>query len=102
MTENTEAAAIEAAARALAEINKAIDPHLQNWLPDAKAAIAAYTASMKSQGWQMMPREPTKGMLIGARDWSGQAFGKPIGNDAANGCWHSMFDQQALKDNANG
>ena len=31
-------------------------------------------------------------MLDAARDWSDHKYGKPIGNDAAIGCWQAMFD----------
>jgi hypothetical protein len=37
-------------------------------------------------------REPTKAMLNAARDWSYGKYGKPIGNDAATGCWQAMLD----------
>lgn len=36
--------------------------------------------------------EPSEPMLVGARDWSDRKYGKPIGNDAAQGCWRSMID----------
>jgi hypothetical protein len=42
-----------------------------------------------------MPREPTEAMLNAARDWSQAKYGKPIGNDAAIGCWKVMFDSSA-------
>lgn len=53
------------------------------WVGMAQAAIAAM-------------REPTDPMLIAARDWSYAKYGKPIGNDAAIGCWQAMLDA-ALK-----
>lgn len=34
---------------------------------------------------------PTEEMLIAARDWSYRKYGKPIGNDAAIGCWQAML-----------
>lgn len=34
--------------------------------------------------------EPTEAMLTAARDWSAAKYGKPIGNDAAKGCWQAM------------
>lgn len=34
---------------------------------------------------------PTQAMLEAARDWSYKKFGKPIGNDAATGCWQAML-----------
>lgn len=37
-----------------------------------------------------MITEPTEDMLIAARDWSANKYGKPIGNDAAIGCWKAM------------
>ena len=33
---------------------------------------------------------PTEAMLIAARDWSQKKYGKPIGDDAAIGCWNAM------------
>lgn len=35
--------------------------------------------------------EPTETMLEAAREWSRAKYGKPIGNDAARGCWLAMF-----------
>ena len=35
--------------------------------------------------------EPTEAMLVAARDWSYKKYGKPIGNDAATGCWKAML-----------
>jgi hypothetical protein len=40
-------------------------------------------------------RKPTEAMLIAARDWSYAKYGKPIGNDAAIGCWQAMIDVEA-------
>lgn len=37
-------------------------------------------------------REPTEKQLNAARDWSRDKYGKPIGNEAAMGCWQTMFD----------
>lgn len=34
---------------------------------------------------------PNEEMLIAARDWSAQKYGKPIGDDAAIGCWQAMY-----------
>ena len=58
-----------------------------NWpvwadLPKLSAALTAQPVA-----WQ-----PTEAMLIAARDWSEKKYGKPIGNDAAIGCWQAMFD----------
>lgn len=38
-----------------------------------------------------VPREPTEAMLEGARDWSAKLYGKPIGSDAARGCYAAML-----------
>ena len=38
------------------------------------------------------PMRPTEAMLNAARDWSYKKYGKPIGNDAAIGCWQAMHD----------
>lgn len=37
------------------------------------------------------PAHPTEAMLDAARDWSDAKYGKPIGNDAAIGCWNAML-----------
>ena len=34
---------------------------------------------------------PTDAMLIAARDWSYAKYGKPIGDEAAIGCWNAML-----------
>ena len=39
----------------------------------------------------VVPREPTTAMLMAARDWSAARYGKPIGDDAARGCWAAML-----------
>lgn len=39
---------------------------------------------------------PTAAMLDAARDWSVAKYGKPIGNDAAIGCWQAMI-AEAMK-----
>lgn len=41
---------------------------------------------------QTPSRVPTEAMLTAARDWSDKKYGKPIGNDAAIGCWQAMWD----------
>jgi len=43
------------------------------------------------EGMAIVPVEPTEAMLIAARDWSYKKYGKPIGNDAAQGCWQAML-----------
>jgi len=35
--------------------------------------------------------DPDQAMLDAARDWSYKKYGRPIGNDAAIGCWQSML-----------
>jgi len=47
--------------------------------------------SNETTEYAIVPREPTDAMLATARDWSADAFGKPIGNDAARGCWGAML-----------
>jgi hypothetical protein len=42
-------------------------------------------------GVSVVPREPTEAMLIAARDWSYAKYGKPIGDEAAIGCWRAMM-----------
>lgn len=36
--------------------------------------------------------KPTDKQLNAARDWSSIKYGKPIGDDAAMGCWQAMID----------
>ena len=58
--------------------------------------LVALENSLKRCAPQPDPvREPTEAMLDAARDWSDHKYGKPIGNDAAIGCWQAMFDAQA-------
>lgn len=40
--------------------------------------------------------EPTEEMLLAARDWSYEKYGKPIGDDAARGCWKAMYVVAAM------
>jgi hypothetical protein len=40
-----------------------------------------------------VPDNPTEEMLNAARDWSYKKYGKPIGNDAAIGCWKEIMDK---------
>jgi hypothetical protein len=44
---------------------------------------------------RLTPSEPTEAMLTAAHDWSYAKYGKPIGNDAAIGCWRAMRDAAA-------
>lgn len=41
---------------------------------------------------QAAPRNPTEEMLRAARDWSVEKFHRGIGDEAATGCWRSMYD----------
>lgn len=36
--------------------------------------------------------EPTSEQLNAAREWSLEKYGKPIGNEAAIGCWKAMIE----------
>jgi hypothetical protein len=44
--------------------------------------------------------EPTDAMLAVAREWSRAKYGKPIGDDAARGCWQAMMRAAAADENA--
>ena len=57
--------------------------------PDHTAALAKLAEI--PPGYVLAPCEPTEAMLIAARDWSAEKYGKPIGNDAAQGCWNVMI-----------
>jgi len=39
----------------------------------------------------MLPKEATEEMLRAARDWSIKKYGKPIGSEAAIGCYAAML-----------
>lgn len=74
---------IERVARALIDADPHVHghcaEHIQMKLGAARAAITAL-------------RTPSEAMLIAARDWSYAKYGKPIGDDAAMGCWQAMID----------
>lgn len=55
----------------------------------ARAALTA--AAQVRERAPHMPLEPTENMLHAARDWSAEKYGKPIGSDAARGCWRAMY-----------
>jgi len=84
-----------------------------DWLqgPDAKSMLwhetAAINKPMERQmnrvqnlvplyaipaGYVLVPVEPTEAMLNAARDWSYEKYGKPIGNEAAIGCYKAMIE----------
>ena len=46
---------------------------------------------MTSDGWKLVPVEPTPEMLYAARDWSIQKNGIAVGNDQASGCYRAML-----------
>lgn len=50
------------------------------------------TSAPAEKGERAPSREPTEAMYNAARDWSAIAFGKPIGNFAARGCFQAMLD----------
>jgi len=50
----------------------------QDWLPAVDAVLAVL-------------EKPSEAMLDAARDWSGDEYGKPIGNEAAIGCFTAMI-----------
>jgi len=49
------------------------------------------SVSSAISGMAIVPVEPTEAMLVAARDWSHKKYSKPIGNDAAQGCWKAML-----------
>ncbi|MCX2699352.1 hypothetical protein [Ochrobactrum chromiisoli] len=55
--------------------------------PTAQAAISTILAALL---------EPDQRMFEGAREWSYLKYAKPIGNDAANGCWRAMLNASPL------
>jgi hypothetical protein len=50
-------------------------------------------------GHARVPVLPTDAMLDAARDWSYKKYGKPIGNDAAIGCWTAMLTASKERNN---
>ena len=64
-----------------------------NWAsrPNREVMRGALARAINASGCVLVPREPTEAMLIAARDWSYAKYGKPIGNDAATGCWGAML-----------
>ncbi len=70
------------------------------YLDNAAECHTVYTAAPVAQqpqaeavppGYVLLPMEPTLEMLLSARDWSATKYGKPIGDDAAKGCWGAMI-----------
>ena len=53
-------------------------------------STATQQAEAVQPGYVLVPVEPTEAMLLSARDWSATKYGKPIGDDAAKGCWGAM------------
>jgi hypothetical protein len=51
--------------------------------------VARWT--MEREARTAVPRDPTEAMLNAAYDWSYKKYGKPIGSDAASGCWAAML-----------
>ena len=47
-----------------------------------------------SEGFVVVPKEPTQTMLDSARDWSTKKYGKAVGNDGASGCYKAMIEAQ--------
>lgn len=60
------------------------------WLARSTAFKAPQQAEAVPPGYVLVPVEPTEAMLLSARDWSATKYGKPIGDDAAKGCWGAM------------
>jgi hypothetical protein len=58
------------------------------WLGPETHAMALSEASAAIDAL----REPNQAQLNMAREWSYMKYGKPIGNDAAKGCWGCMLD----------
>ena len=52
---------------------------------------AAFLASLRANGWEIVPVEATGAMHDAARDWSLKRYGQPIGIEASEGCWHAML-----------
>lgn len=61
--------------------------HLEDEINELKQKLARY----ENPDYVLVPRIPTDEMLVGARDWSYKKYGKPVGNDGANGCYKAMI-----------
>lgn len=73
----------------VASVTKGILPafdHIKD--PEYRAVIAGCWARAAIRAM----REPTEAMLIAAREWSREKYGRPIGADAATGCWRAMWE----------
>jgi hypothetical protein len=82
MTEMEERVARALCAQSLvgiSSIETAVDKGWPRWVPSARVMIRAM-------------RVPSEAMLNAARDWSRETYGRPIGRDAAAGCWQAMSD----------
>ena len=61
--------------------------YLKAEITELKQKLARY----ENPDYVLVPRIPTDEMLVGARDWSYKKYGKPVGNDGANGCYKAMI-----------
>ena len=94
----TDPAIIEAAARALHQDDWGVDKpwessgaeDMDNYRNIARVLIPAVTPRIEAAALEKAAKV-TEEMLIAARDWSYAKYGKPIGNDAAQGCYNAMF-----------
>ena len=59
----------------------------RNYMADASVAISTILAALQ---------EPTGEMNVAALQWSYNKYGKPIGNEAAHGCWRAMLNASPL------
>lgn len=74
--------------------NDGVPPVAQGWHSAAQgwnACRAAMLAQPVSQGYKLVPVEPTEDMQIAAREWSRRKYGRPIGSDASIGCYRAML-----------
>ena len=68
---------------------------VEEWIEENEiwnGCIPADKARDFMAGKALVPVEPTDEMLNAARDWSDRKYGKPIGNDAAAGCYSVMLE----------
>jgi hypothetical protein len=82
-------------------IARALWPWMRYGIPDADKLLTwdqvnkgslAHEVTMDAARAVLAEMEtPTEKMHDGARDWSYQKYGKPIGIEASDGCWRAMI-----------
>lgn len=61
-------------------------------LEKAGMVIVPVPRELKYNEYTAAPVMPTRAMLIAAREWSREKYGKPIGDEAASECYRAMIN----------